>query len=327
MKDTAARRVIRIDPSLLEIGAGAPLRFRVRLPGEEPESEENRKLASSVKRFGVLQPPILSGETLPTPLVVDGHRRLAAARMAGPAKVEAVLLPAGSLTRKTILEIWLEGASQGEPLSNLEKIRLTRRAVEFLGEADLWLIRGLADTIGKRLSLTFLEKLWNLLDLDERTLESLHSGRVSAGDLLQLAELSEPDRSEAAGLLAVERLSRREQREAVKLMLQVGCRGKGAWKSFAASFRSGSRPLLASLRSECRPSLIRDMGRIEAIIKDMHLPQWAEIHPPENMEGGSYRLSVRIRDEAGLAAAMQKLDNALTSGKIVALLKILKGEE
>jgi hypothetical protein len=230
-------------------------------------------------------------------------------------------------TRRDITALWLEEASSGRPLSDLELIHLSKKAARFTGDGWRESIPDLSRVFGRKISTEFLQRrLWKLLDHDEETLESLHRGRVSTGDLLLLSEQATVDAALAVRLLSAEEFNRREQKEAVYLMLRLADSGAHSWRRFADAYRPDRQPLLEALRAACNPSLADDLGRIEEIVRDMHLPPGAAIRPPENLEGGSYRLTVPIRDEADFSTTLRKLRDALREGTIGRLLKILRGE-
>jgi hypothetical protein len=351
------RILVHIDPTSLDYSAGALLRFRRHLPGEKGESTADRELTASVRRFGVIQPPILVGS--PTArekshLVVHGHRRLAAAVAAGSGPIEAILSPEGSMSHDEILTRWLEEVPAGSPPSELELITLSKKAADFVrgkrteervpaeaaagermypgGQPDapnglsLRLHPHLSKAFKKELSIPFLERLWSLLDLDEGTLEALHTGKVSTGDLLLLTGDSSIDVSEAVRLLCGEKLNRREQKEAVHLMLRLVDRRESGWRDFLGRYRQGGTALIESLRTVCYPNLTNDLQRIETIVQSMQLPPAASVRPSEHMEGGHYRIELRLRREEEIELALEKLKRASETGKFARLLEILRGE-
>ncbi len=330
MDQLIERTFITVDPYHIDLEKSAPLRFRRRLPGEPQESKSDIRLTGSIGRFGIIQPPLLMGSPeSPSEflLVIQGYRRIAAARASGLSSIAAMLIPDISLTREKVIALWLEGVPTGEPPSELERLYLTRKAATFAGNEWKEMLPDLLSVFGKELSPDFLQRLWKLLDLGEPTLESLHRGAVSTGDLLLISEHHLIDTDEAAGLLSHAGLNRRDQKEAVRLMIRIADNGKKEWDDFIAGYHSGNLPLLKALRAACRPTLTNDLQRIEDIVKSMHLPQGAGIHPPDSMEGGSYTLSVSIRNEEALALALKKLQDALGEGKIADLMKILKGDK
>jgi hypothetical protein len=327
MNHQIGRSLIHIDPRLVDIGKSSPHRFRHHLPGEEGESRCDRELTESIRRYGLIQPPLLDSSPGATPPghVILGHRRLAAAREAGLAAVPVLTVTEESLKSGVVTALWLEEAPSGEPLSELEKIILVDKTVQLAGDSLEELLPGLSRAFGRELSPGFAKSLPKLLSLDAHTLDLLHGGKVSTGELLTLSRHPILDTASAVRLLAGEKLNRREQKEAVSLMVRLCDRGDDAWTSFTSRYRPGEQPLLAALRRACYPSLVRDLEQIDGIISDIGLPQAAAIRPPENLEGGSYHLNIRIRDEGELSLSIKKLQEAIGEGRISNLLKILRG--
>ncbi len=327
MNDQTQYSIITIDPTEFDIGPDAPLRVRRHLPGEPGENESDRQLTESILLHGMLQPPLLVHLTDAShgkPLLVQGFRRVAAAQAAEISRVDAVLRTAGPERSIAVLLWWLAGIAFGEPLSNLERILLIEKAYAFTKDVPL---EPLSAAYGKTLSAAHLKSLRNILELDDPVLEALHRGRVSTGDLLQLIEHPAVDTSGAAGFLAGERLTRGEQKKAVRLMLRIGDGGTKKWKRFAESYAPGSSALLVTLERICHPTFTRDRARIEKMICEMHLPPGVSIKPPENMEGGAYRLQMPIRDEEAFNRALEKLQAAVDAGKVAELIEILRGGE
>lgn len=308
-----------IDPSSLRIGRDAPFRYRRYLPGEASAGAEpppcDTALVESVARCGLLHPPLILGEP---PAVLCGHRRIAAARIAGLTSIDVLSLDASP---EEAIPLWLEDARYGIPLSDLELILLISRYRTLSGEAfDTGRLSAMA---GRDLSPPHVERLERLIELPDDVLDALHGGRLSTGDLLTLSESDAIDPVRAARLLAGASLKRAERREAARLILRLG--DLGNWNEFEEAGVGKDGGLLHALRASCTPTRERDMVRIEEIADRLGLPAGASLQPPENLEGGGYRLSARIRDERELDELLGKLRAALERGDIGRLLDILKG--
>jgi ParB-like chromosome segregation protein Spo0J len=314
------RTLISMIVSELSIGRDEPLGFRWRLPGDDGQSGADAELIASVEQHGLIDPPILYSEP---PVVVCGHRRIGAALRAGIEKVDAFMIARGAATKEEIASLWLEDVRYGAPLSDLERIVLSVKCRAFLRESFAASLGKLEAALGKTLSIDYLGATAQLLELPGEILDSLHEGRISTGDLLSLGAV---DRETAARMLAESGLGRRDQREAVRMMLRLSDSGADVWKSFADEYEKHGGPLLEALRAAARPSIDGDLERIDGIVRAMGLPQGAAIRPPENLEGGSYRLSARMRDERSFSMLLDKLRAALDEGKMRQLLDILKGK-
>ena len=338
MSEKTPYSIVSIDPAEIDIGHEAPFRVRRHLPGEPGAGEADGRLVESVRLHGVLHPPLIArvgessramphlattrGSTRNRPLLVQGFRRMAAARQAGLCAVAAVQLAIDDHPADIVLR-WHEDLRCGEPLSEYERILRLEKLRALDAEAPL---ATLSEAYGKKLSEKHLSQLLTLLKLDEQALEALHRGDVSTGDLLLVTEHPNVDTAGAVRILSGERLSRSDQKKAVHLMLRIGDGGDEAWERFAGSYVPGSGTLLAALGRAVHPTLTGDLERIERIIRDMRLPPGVTITPPENMEGGAYRLQMPIRDEGAVREAIEKLSDAVDGERIAALLGILRGE-
>ena len=348
------RTLKRIDPSSLCIGREAPFRYRRTLPGETSGKacgtrggtrgarsvrseghdatsagaaarDGDAALVESIGRFGLINPPLLIDDPEKGDIVLSGHRRIAAAAVAGLCPVGALSLGRKNRSAEEIVSLWLEEARHGEPLSDLEAIVLTKKCRELSGASFDGFLGMLSKVAGRRLSIAYLERTWRLLELPGQVLDALHGGSISTGDLLLISESRSIDTKQAAALLAGASLTRKEQKQAIRLMLRIGDFGRDAWTEFARTIGKEGSPLLPFLSAACHPSLTRDRRRIGEIINGIGLPTDATIQPPENLEGGSYRLTVRIRNEEEFARILDKIGTAVQNGSISRLLSVLKG--
>ncbi len=321
------RSLDTIDPAGIEVGPGAPLRFRYALPGEPDACIADRDLEDSVARYGVMHPPLVldgpsgAGEA---PAVLQGHRRIAAACAAGLERIEILRIDGGAITPLEALSLCLEEIPYGESLSELERILLVGKAAAFAGEAAETLLGALSSVFGRELSGEFVQRLTRIIELGEPVTGSLHRGDVSPGDLLMLMEHHAVDAVRAVSMITSGKLSRSERREAVRLMLFLGDQGKERWEKFTGRHMDATA-LLERLRTACFPMMSRDRRDIEETISAMHLPPGTRIHHPENLEGGSYTVTIRLRNEELLSAALGKLSGALENGGITHLAGILRG--
>lgn len=323
MSIISERRLILLDPGKLDTNPDAPYRTRYRLPGEEGESEEDRRLTESIGLHGVIEPPLLLGKPDDPPeslVILRGFRRIAAARTAGLDRIEALLLPNTSLEEREIIrlihsddpDITASSSDFDQTYEIIHHIRSKGTSLdEYVKVLDM--------------SKEIITELVGLFDLPEETLEAWRSGVVTEGDLLEFNRHGMIDTVEAVSLLSGENFNGHERQQAVSLMLTIADRGKDKWKEFYEAQPRRRGDLLQALRKACYPSMSRDRGAANKIVKEMRLPPGVTISPPENMEGSWYRFTMMIRNEEKLAETITKLSTALEEGKIKKLLDILKG--
>ncbi len=315
----------------LPLSTDAPLCFRWRLPGEDANSPRDQELIDSIRKFGFIHPPLLAehryGE-MPNPLIIQGYRRLAAARALGRENAGVMMMDASRISAIELIRLWMEDIPGGAPPSGLEKIIITRRAARFLGDEWHNILEDLSAVLGRKLSPEFAEELWELLKLDRQILEHLHRGKLTTGDLLQLSGHPSPRVPEAARYLATAGLSRKRQREAVKLILRLGDQMTGdyPWKEIPGWAAEGTDLLMEKLREACYPRYSEDLKKIDQARSEMHLPSYVSVNPPPRLEGGNYRIDISVRNVEALRTALDKLQAALRKGLFDKLFDILRGK-
>ena len=317
--------IITVKPENIDFGTQAPLRFRKHLPGEKGQGPEDTALIRSIGNLGILQPPLLWAGPEDSPTVVFGHRRIAAAAACGIEQIPATIIPDNSTEKPLIISARIEEMKSGRELSELEEIMALRKLMSFAGEEAPGIMEQLSICYGRKLSRSYISKLTGLLELDSAPLQALHEGRVTTGDLVMLSEHPLIDPGRAVSLIEGENLSRGKQKEAVRLMMYLADQGREKWENFLNGSVSSREPVVKSLRRACRPEMEKDMRRIEEIIGSLDLPPEASITYPRNLEGDSFRLILRLREESSLREVTGKLEKGLEKGKFLALFDILKG--
>jgi ParB-like chromosome segregation protein Spo0J len=318
-------KITTVPTGEMDTGVESPLRLRKTLPGEEGQSVNDSELIDSVSRVGILHPPCLFSGHQGSLTVIFGHRRIAAAAACGREQIPSVIIPGNPPDRKEILELRTEETAYGEQLSEYEKIAALERLISFSGQSQEEISEPLSRCYGRRLSASHISRLTGLLETGIDTMDALHRGKVSTGNLLALSEHPLLDAGQAVALLSRENLSRGRQKEAVRLLLYLADQGEGRWEQFLRDQAGSEQPLLESLRLACRPTMHRDLGRIEEIMNGFNLPEDASIKPPPNLEGDSLRVSIRVREEEKFSEILRKLHKGLDEGRIRQALNILEG--
>jgi len=159
-------------------------------PRYEMEAESLKELAASVKQHGILQPVIVTksvkdidrGQQVEYQLVA-GHRRLAAAKMAGLPTVPAIVRDSTDQQR---LELALVENIQRSDLNALERAKGFKQLQE---EFDLT-HEEIAKKIGK--SREYVSNSVRLLNLPEEMKKELSRGRITEGHARTIAGIKNP---------------------------------------------------------------------------------------------------------------------------------------
>lgn len=159
-------------------------------PRHEMDAESLKDLAASVKQHGILQPVIVTkvirdtdrGQQVEYQLVA-GHRRLAAAKLAGLPTIPAIVRDS---TDQQKLELALVENIQRSDLNALERAKGFKQLQE---EFDLT-----HEEIGKKVgkSREYVSNSMRLLNLPEEVQRSLGQGKITEGHARTIAGIKNP---------------------------------------------------------------------------------------------------------------------------------------
>ena len=165
----------------------------LKLTEVEPNRNQPRKvfdeealdeLAQSIKRYGVIQPIIVTNKN-DYYEIIAGERRWRAAKKAGIAEIPAIVRDNDERKNK---EIALIENIQREDLNPIEKARGLRALMDEYGMTQ----QELADTIGK--SRSGIANTVRLLNLDERVISLALEGKLSEGHCKALMAVDDKDK-------------------------------------------------------------------------------------------------------------------------------------
>ncbi len=130
------------------------------------------ELSTSIKRFGVIQPIIVTPKTADSYVIVAGERRWRASKMAGLEKVPAIVRAEKELEQ---LEISLIENVQRVDLSPLEQAV----SIERLHQQFNMSYNDIAERLGK--ATTTINNIVRLLQLPQAARKALQSGQITEG--------------------------------------------------------------------------------------------------------------------------------------------------
>lgn len=182
---------------------------------EQPRKTFNEKalneLASSIKVHGIIQPLVLqkTGERY---MIIAGERRFRAAKIAGLKTVPAVIR---NFTDREIREISIIENLQREDLNPIESAKAIKELMDRYNLKQ----ETIADRIGK--SRPAVANTLRLLTLDERVIEMIRTGKLSASHARTLVVLEDKNAQfELAKLASESKISVHELEKAVKKYLK-----------------------------------------------------------------------------------------------------------
>ena len=262
-------------------------------------------LVESVKRFGIVYPPLVrvSGSGFQ---VLDGFLRIEAARLCRrdviPCSVCTKCLDHWHLAR-FLLSITL---SHGLP-HILDSAVILNKMIALLPQDRV--IRDILPLLGLKPNMKVLQRFLPLSGLDEEMGRALLAQRINHDMALRLMELEPEVRSRVSTLFLQFRYSQskqfeildnlldiaaREQVSPVQILEETGWNGKGLEPPGENRAAAGDA-LRIELRKRRYPT-IADLERAwRTKIKSLRLPPSISLSPPSSFEGSTYRISFAFK--------------------------------
>ena len=196
--------IIDDDDNKVEIKDGEEVVHKIKIIEIEPNKNQPRRnfnnesieeLAESIKRYGVIQPIIVTKKDNYYEIVA-GERRWRASKKAGLEEIPCIVRED---TERKNKEIALIENIQREDLNPIEKARSFRQLMDEYGMTQM----ELSETIG--ISRSALANTVRLLNLDSRVMELVIQGQLTEGHARSLLCFEDPDKQYKAALEIIEK--------------------------------------------------------------------------------------------------------------------------
>ena len=158
-------------------------------------AESIKELASSIERYGVIQPIIVTKQDGYYEIIA-GERRWRASKKAGLKEIPCIVRENDERKNR---EIALIENIQREDLNPIDKARGFRELLDSYGMTQ----QQLADTVG--LNRSTVTNTLRLLNLDERVIKLATEGKLTEGHCRSLLGFSDPDKQYEAALRIIEK--------------------------------------------------------------------------------------------------------------------------
>lgn len=192
------------DENKVEIKEGEEVVHKIKVIEIEPNKNQPRRtfnnesideLAESIKRYGVIQPIIVTKKNNYYEIIA-GERRWRASKKAGLEEIPCIIRED---TERKNKEIALIENIQREDLNPIEKARSFRQLMDEYGMTQM----ELSETIG--ISRSALANTVRLLNLEPRVMELVMQGQLTEGHARSLLCFEDPDKQYKAALEIIEK--------------------------------------------------------------------------------------------------------------------------
>lgn len=196
--------IVEDDENKVEIKEGEEVVHKIKVIDIEPNKNQPRRtfnnesideLAESIKRYGVIQPIIVSKKDNYYEIVA-GERRWRASKKAGLDEIPCIVRDD---TERRNKEIALIENIQREDLNPIEKAKSFRQLMDEYGMTQMQL----SETIG--ISRSALANTVRLLNLDSRVMQLVIEGKLTEGHARSLLCFEDPEKQYKAALEIIEK--------------------------------------------------------------------------------------------------------------------------
>lgn len=294
-------------------------------------NQADRRLLRSVKEIGVVQPVIITCRQN-RPVLVDGWRRVEAARASGLEELPALEMAENTDDLAVFLLAFFENYGQ-RSFSLAEKSMALRKFYEFrLNPVEI--IERLLPLLELSPERRMLDLMLELSFLDERFLEIIHrrDWKPVTVELL----LGFPPAERTWLFLVIEKLTHNQQREVIENFYSLRRKtGKSLEELAEADELSGpvsrllrgeiaaADRLLVALKEANSPLLSGLQRKIESEVKALNLPEKIRLNYDRTLEKPTLHLSLEAGSVKELKEALQSLVMSLENQKWNRLFRLL----
>lgn len=289
------------------------------------------ELIGSIKRLGILNPPILrikkSGFQ-----IVSGFKRIDACRCLGNNLIYAHLLDEGT-DDLHCAQIAISDNTTQRSLSLVEQAHAVSLLATFVSASDELL--QIANCVGLGVNSDMINKLRALADMEISLKSGVSEGTISLPVALQLHEIKSEDDAGSRALSSLFRelgLSLSLQREMLEWIISI-CR----WEKISISQLLNTRAIVSCrqdkqidrrrkgqilrdyLKRRRYPAIVSHETRFKECLKRLKLSQGTHLIPPPYFESPVYCMKMEFKNPSELHNKIQQIKNLLDSNALTVL--------
>lgn len=292
-------------------------------------------LVASIKRAGILTPPVLIPKKDDALIIVSGFRRIAALTSLGAKETVARVLD-GKTEHKHCIEIAIIDNSAQRKMNPVEQ----GRAVLLLGSLypDTETLSQAACDLGVPLNPTIARKLQMAAQMKSYLQLALVNGYVALPVALQLATMEDQAAAERITLLiGAMGLGLNRQRELLDWLKAISIREEIPLKMILddeniqqvmekpdLDRKQKGHQLRRYFRQRRYPELVNREARFQQAVKSLHLGKGIHLEPPAYFEGMNYTLKIEFKDQSDLVSKYQRFEKLMDSQEMASLWDLLQ---
>lgn len=261
-------------------------------------------LLKSIRRFGILHPPLvqLQGEKC---IVVSGWKRiLAAGQISSGGSIFCLVIPEET-PESIIYELLVEDAVSGSGMSVVEQAMLLKKFLK-VKPADAAL--PLLERLGHKPNVHTIEALTSVLALHKKTISAVHRGIIPLKTAQKMLQVSAPDQEILTRIITSLQLGGSKQNKLIEYSIEMGKRTDLPLDDLFEDFFKDrdfkqeenipqrAAALLHWLQQKCFPGITKAEEDFRQSIAAMKLPQHLRLDHTVSFEDERITLSVQFPD-------------------------------
>ncbi|HER63441.1 MAG TPA: hypothetical protein ENO11_05645 [Desulfobacteraceae bacterium] len=285
---------------------------------ESPEEE----LLESIRRFGILNPPVLRRRQNMSFCIIAGRKRITAAATLEPVVPVLCRIIRDNLEEAAIFSLLLEEALTGKPLTTVEKVIFFEKLIAV---SSMDVAVPLLEKLGDKPQKHILNDLLKLRSLSLPVLKALHHDVIRLKNARKMLDLSPADQKLLVQFITDLQFGGSKQQKLVDLSIELIKRKNMPLKDILADFPAacGSEQplnipqhgaaLLSWLHEQCYPRLTLAENDFQRKVARLGLPSTMQISHAAAFESEEITLSLRFSDwssmdrvVAGIKTLMQE---------------------
>lgn len=283
----------------------------------DPDAPPPEPLVTSIRRFGILHPPLILGAEKEK-TIVSGRHRVTVARQLGLDRIPCLVI-APHTASEQLLATLLVHARIGADLSPVEQaIFFSRLAPSRLRKKQVLTLLPLA---GLKPASSVLTRLQTLLDLSHEARMAVHQGLLHPKNGEKLHRLDNDDQKTAVAVIQRFSMGGSKQRKFIDLALELVGREQRPLAAIlqplmAEKSRQDNRPqqlavLLTGLKRLTSPRLTRAEQEFTALARQLDLPGNVRLSHTPAFEDTALTLCLDFSDSDQLRRAWPKIAEIL----------------
>jgi len=283
------------------------------------------RLERSMQASGFLQPVLLWEEHALE--IVQGFRRVEAARRIGLESIPAVFVPGSSVEAEVFL-LALDLFLSTDAPNPVEQSIILHKLERYLPRDEI--LGRFLPRLGLDASPVIYRRVRSIRQLPESAQAALADGRIHPASVSYLERFSEAEREPAVALLLGLRPSKSTQKEILEYLHDLTIRDEVTVRTLLnerpvqailhrtpANLPQQRQAFRQWLKARRFPVLHRIQSAFEQTRKDLGLAGEVELHPPAYHEGDTYEIRFSFRDAEEFSGRLRRLEAAKNRPEIL----------